>query len=284
MEKHILVPTNFSKHSWNALIFAMNLYKKHACTFYLINAFQSQSFLSDALPLGRSNNDEDSEKLASEKGMDRMMKGLSFRKENPKHNFETISFQGNLIEGIQENADKYGIDLIILGAPGDSAGINLGHENKISKITEEIEKCPILVIPEDYELKTEKSLEIVFPTNFRLPFKQKELLPLVELAEGLGASVRILYINTEIKPLTPEQEETKDELSKHLDDIEFHFHTLTQTTPSTGVHLFIESRDCDILALYQRKQGFFSRLFQRSRSNDLNFDPRLPVLILKELK
>ncbi len=283
MEKHILVPTNFTKHSWNALIFAMNLYKRHACTFYLINAYHSQNFLTDALPLGRSQDEEDSEKATSEKGLDRMLKGLGFRKENVKHQFETISHQGNLIEGIQESSDKFGIDLIILGAPGDSAGINVGHDNKISKITEEIEKCPILVIPEDYELKKDKDLEIVFPTNYRLPFKQKELMPLVELTEGLGASVRVLYINTESKPLTPEQEEIKGELSKHLSEVPFHFHILTQTTPSTGVHLFIESRECDLLALYQRKQGFFSRIFQRTRSNDLNFDPRLPVLILKEI-
>ena len=282
MEKKILIPTNFSKHSWNALIFAMNLYKKHPCTFYLIHVYQSQGFLSDALPLGRNNSDESSEKAASEKGLDRMMKGLGFRKENQKHQFETISFQGSLIDGIQENADKFGIDLIVLGAKGNSAGINVGHDNKISKISEEIEKCPVLVIPEEYELKSDKDLEIVFPSNFRIPFKQKELLPLVELSQSLGASVRVLYINSENKPLSMEQEEVKGELARHFSEIPFGFHHLTQTTPSTGVHLFIESRDCDLLALYQRKQGFFSRLFQHKRSNELNFDPRLPVLILKE--
>ena len=282
MEKHLLVPTNFSKHSWNSLIFAMNMYKKHACTFYLINAYQSQNFISEAIALGKSTADGESEKEVSEKGLDRMMKGLSFRKENPKHQFQTISYKGDLVEGIQENIDKFGIDLIILGANGDSAGINSGNENSISRITEKVEQCPVLVIPEKYELQVDKNLEIVFPSNFRIPFKQKELLPLIELSESLGASVRILYIDSDLKPLSPEQEEIKAELSNHFTEIPFAFHTLTQTTPSTGVHLFIESRDCDFLALYQRKQGFFSRLFQQSRSNELNFDPRLPVLILKE--
>ncbi|HKJ47667.1 MAG TPA: universal stress protein [Christiangramia sp.] len=284
MEKKILVPTNFSKHSWNALIFAMNLYKKHPCTFYLINVYQNQGFLSEALPLGRNNSEENSDKETSEKGLDRMMKGLDFRKENPKHQFETISIQDNLVDGIQESLNKFDIDLIILGANGDSAGINVGHDNKISKISEQIEKCPVLVIPEDYELKTNKDLEIVFPSNFRIPFRQKELLPLVELSQSLNATIRVLYINSENKPLSAEQEEIKGELAEHFSEIPFAFHTLTQTTPSTGVHLFIESRECDLLALYQRKQGFFSRLFQHKRSNELNFDPRLPVLILKELE
>ncbi|GAA4325673.1 universal stress protein [Christiangramia aestuarii] len=283
MEKHLLIPTNFSKHSWNSLIFAMNMYKKHACTFYLINAYDSQNFLSEAIALGKKD-DEETEKHISEKGLDRIMKGLSFRKENPKHQFQTISHEGDLVEGVQDSVDKYGIDLIVLGSKGDSAGINSGHENSISRITEKVEQCPVLVIPEEYELKSDKKLEIVFPSNFRIPFKQKELLPLVELSESLDASVRVLYINSDLKPLTSEQEEIKAELAGHLSEIPFGFHTLTQTSPSTGVHLFIESRECDFLALYQRKQGFFSRLFQHSRTNELNFDPRLPVLILKELK
>ncbi len=284
MEKNILVPTNFSKHSWNALIFSMNLYKKHPCTFYLINVYQSQNFLTEAIPLGKAKDDEEeSEGEISEKGLERMMKGLGFRKENPKHQFKTISFKGNLVDGIQESAEKYGIDLIVLGSDGETAGINPSNDSKISKITEEIEQCPMLVVPEQFELRTEKTLEIVFPTNLRLPFKQKELVPIMELAKGLNASIKILYINSENKKLTEDQEENKEELSKHFADVSFTFHMLTQTTPSTGVHLFIESRDSDFLALYQRKQGFFSRLFRPTRSNEINFDPKLPVLILKEI-
>ena len=285
MEKNILVPTNFSKHSWNALIFSMNLYKKYPCTFYLINVYHSQNFLAEALPLGKAKDeDEESEEEISEKGLERMMKGLGFRKENPKHQFKTISFKGNLIDGIQESTEKYKIDLVVLGSDGETVGINPSNDSKISKITEEIEQCPLLVVPEKFELKTGKKLEIVFPTNLRSPFKQKELVPITELAQSLEASIKILYINSENKKLTEDQEANKDELSKLFTDVSFSFHMLTQTTPSTGVHLFIESRECDFLALYQRKQGFFSRLFRPTRSNEINFDPKLPVLVLKELK
>ncbi len=284
MEKKILVPTNFSKHSWNALIFAMNLYKKHPCTFYLINVFQSQKFLGDAMSLVKDSGEKSNEKEASESGLERMMQGLGFRKENPKHQFKTISFKGGMTEGIQENAEKYGVDLIVLGAAGEIAGINSINDSSISKLTEEIEECPILVVPEKYELKSGKNLEIVFPSNFSIPFKQKELIPLLEIAEHLNASIRLLYINSEGKKLTEEQEKNKTELSGHFENVDFSFHTLTQTSPSTGVHLFIESRESDLLALYQRKKGFFSRLFHHKKSNDLNFDPKLPVLILKEFE
>ncbi|MCH4824234.1 universal stress protein [Gramella lutea] len=284
MEKKILVPTNFSKHSWNALIFAMNLYKKHACTFYLINVYHSQNFLSDAIALGKEKEQKENEEQVSKKGLERMMKGLDFRKENQKHQFKTISYKGGLKDGIQETVEKYGVELIVLGAAGEIAGINSINDSSISKISEEIEECPIMVVPEKYELKTNKLLELVFPSNFRIPFKKKELTPLIELSLQLGASIRVLYINSEGKKLTEEQEKIKAELSGHLEEIDFSFHTLTQTSPSTGVHLFIESRESDLLALYQRKQGFFSKLFRSNRSNEINFDPKLPVLVLKEVQ
>lgn len=284
MEKKILIPTNFSKHAWSALIFAMNLYKEHSCTFYLINVYHGQRFLSEAIPLNKNAESSDSEKDLSENGLDRIMKGLSFRKENPNHHFETISFQGSLVEGIQENADKNEIDLIILGAPGDSAGINTAEDSAISKITEDVEQCPILVIPENYVLNEDPGLEIVFPSNLRIPFKQRELHALIELAQSLKASIRVLYINSDNKPLTKEQEGNKEELAAHLSEVHFTFHTLTQTTATTGVHLFIESRESNLLALYYRKQGFFSRLFSKPVIEEINFDPKLPVLILKEIK
>ncbi|MFV8226575.1 universal stress protein [Christiangramia aquimixticola] len=283
MEKKILVPTNFSKHSWSALIFAMKLYKKYPCTFYLINAYTSRGGLSEAMSMHKED-DEETNQSVSENGLARIMQGLSFRKENPKHRFEKISFDGNLVDGVEENVKKLGIDIIILGSPGDTAGINTAENNKISKITENIEECPVLVIPEKYETAIDPNLEIVFPTNLRIPFKPRELEPIIELAENTDCSIRILYINTDSKPLNKEQEKNKTELISHLSKVNTSFHTLTKTTATTGVHLFIESRESDFLALYQRKQGFFSRLFNKAAIEDIDFDPKLPVMILKEIK
>ena len=283
MEKKILVPTNFSKHSWSALIFCMKLYKNYACTFYLINAYSSRGSLSEAMSLHKED-EEQSNQSVSEKGLERIMQGLSFRKENPKHQFEQISYEGNLEEGIQEYVDKLGINIIIVGSPGNTAGINTAENNKISKITEKTKSCPVLVIPEEYETAVDPNLEIVFPTNLRMSFKQSDLDPLIELAQNTTCSIRILYINTDSKPLSKEQEKNKAELVGHLNRVNHSFHMLTKTTPTTGVHLFIESRESDFLALYQRKQGFFSRLFNKAAIEDIDFDPKLPVLILKEGK
>ncbi|MUP47458.1 universal stress protein [Gramella sp. BOM4] len=281
MEKKILVPTNFSKHAWNALIYGLAIYKKEACTFYIFNAYGSSNFLGENLSLLKDE-DHDPKKI-SDHGLDKLMKGLSFRKENPKHNFETISHNGNITEGIQEAVDTHGIDLILLGAAGDSAAVNVAYDNVISRIIEKLENCPILVIPESIQLDEEMEREIVFPTNFRNPFKLRELSALIGLSSYLNASVRVLYINVDNKKMTEEQEALKDNLATLLSDIDFSFHNLTKTSVTTGVHLFIESRESDLLALYKRKQGFFSKLFSKAVIEEVDFNTKVPILILKEM-
>lgn len=230
--------------------------------------------------MSKNEDNQPSAKEASEKGLERIMQGLSFRKENSNHSFETISFQGSLVDGIQENADKFRVDLIMLGAQGDSVHINSSED--IAKIAEDIEQRPILVVPELYTWKEQINAEIVFPTNLRTPFKEKELLALIDFSKSMEASIRVLYINSENRKLNEEQLKNKEELEQIFKNVNHSFHTLTQTTPATGVHLFIESRDSNFLALYQRKQGFFTRLFSKSVVSEIAFDPKLPVLILKE--
>ncbi len=223
-------------------------------------------------------------KAEADKGLKKVLQGLQFRKENPKHSFEGISSAEELTDAVQEIINKKSIDLIILGAAGDTAAINSAYDNSLSRLINKTENCPLLVIPETQSLKRESFTEIVFPTNFRSEFKNKELDPLRLLAEHINIPIRILYISEDAKQLSSNQEENKKALQEYLAGQLHSFHTLTQTTTATGIHLFIESRDSSLLALYKRKQGFFSRLFSHSFVQDIDFNPKVPVLILKEME
>lgn len=281
MEKKILIPTNFTKYAWNALMYGLSLYRRQPCTFYLFHTYSSQNFLSENIPMLKEGSEDEKEK--SRLGLERILKGLSFRKENPRHNFQSISHQGNLQEGIQEAVDTHGIDLIIMGAAGETASINTAFDNNISKVIEKVENCPVLVVPENLQLIEEPLREIVFPTNFRNNYKLRELTALIDLSEFLNAPVRVLYINQDNKKLSSEQEEHKHNLDSLLAETGHSFHSLTKTSVTTGVHLFIESRESDLLALYKRKQGFFSKLFNQAVIEDVDFHTKVPILILKEM-
>ncbi len=281
MEKKILIPTNFTKHAWNTLVYALNLYKNIPCTFFILNVYEVPARIS----LSRNQNTElKAAKAESEKGLQKILQGLNFRKENEKHQFETISRNQNLTEAMQECIDTYNIDLILMVSRGENVSINAAFENEISEVTEKVEDCPFLILPEQIQELPEYNREIVFPTNYKFPFKNKEVSVLIDMTINLNASIRILYIDSNSRPLTKKQEQNKETLKTYFADVDFSFHRLTQTTVTTGVHLFIESRDSNFLALYKRKQGFFSKLFSQRFKEDIDFNPKVPVLILKELK
>lgn len=281
MEKKILIPTNFSKYAWNALVYALNLYRKVPCTIYILHSFQT-SLLEDAVPMSKKFTGFRKAKLEADEGLNKILQGLNFRKENPKHRFETISAHGKLVEEMQHVIDKKGIDLVIAGSQGENVGINSAYSSNIVQIVAEIEQCPVLVIPEKLQLIPENVREIVLPTNFRYPFKLKELSALTDLAENFRVPVRILYVDTENKKLSEEQEINKTALEACFTSVEASFHKLTHPSLTTGINLFLQSRESGILALYKRKQGFFTRLFSQPFVDEIDFDPNIPVLILKE--
>ncbi len=115
MEKQILVPTNFSKHAWNALVFGLKLYKSIPCNFILLNVYDDGRGISDRIPGIKIEEDVDA-KETSKNGLERMLQGLSFRKENQNHEFETLSLEGDLEDVVQEIVNTRSIDLVLLGA------------------------------------------------------------------------------------------------------------------------------------------------------------------------
>ena len=229
MEKQILVPTNFSKHAWNALVFGLKLYKSISCNFILLNVYDDGRGISDRIPGIKPEEDIDAKKTSKE-GLDRILQGLSFRKENQNHEFETLSLEGDLEEVVQEIVNTRSIDLILLGTQGANVNIHSSYKSKLSKLADVLQNCAMLFIPEDFELTDQSVNEIVFPSTLRFPFQEKELDPLKDLASNSASPIRVLYIDSDGKGLSEEQERLKENLEDHFSTIKNTFHRLTKTT------------------------------------------------------
>jgi len=44
MKRKILLPTDFSKNAWNAMTYAIELYKDEVCEFYILNTFNATGY------------------------------------------------------------------------------------------------------------------------------------------------------------------------------------------------------------------------------------------------
>lgn len=193
--KHILLPTDFSDNSWNAITYAIKLFKEEACTFHLLNTYTPiiyhvEYVLGYPAQFGLG----DSIKKATEKSLNELLTRIT--KEfgsNPNHKFETISRFDTLISGIKEFIKKHTIDLIILGTKGATGAEEVLFGSNTVHVFKEV-KCPIMAIPSGF--KFESPHEILFPTDLEVDYKKTQLNILREIVSANHSRVNAMHIST----------------------------------------------------------------------------------------
>ncbi len=284
MRKKILIPTDFSKNSWNALVYAFNLYKDEECTFYLLNAFQLYDFPTDTIRKADPGDAEyEKEKGKSESGLEGLLEGINMRNDTSNHHFEIISKYNKVIDAVRETVKEKGIEFLIMGTKGENNPEATLYGNNAVDVIEKVQACPVMVLPPDSNFEEKVNNEIVFATNFKTLYNHHELDYLVDIAKKSKAAVRVLYVQESDK-LSSKQEDNKKVLSDHLKEVVYTFHTLTNIKVAEGIHSFIESRASGMLALVNKKHGFFSSLFSKSLVKEIGYKPQAPVLVLHVLK
>lgn len=283
MEKHILIPTDFSPNAKNALNYAISLYKDQTVTFYLLNAFQLFHFTTDSViePQPGEKDYEDAKRNSEERLKD-LLSEVSSRPDGKTYQFKTISRYENVLNAVKETVENFNIDLIIMGTKGENNPINILYGSNAINMMEKVDHCAVMVIPENTIFKENSFKEVVFSTNYKSSYKRRELKPFMDILRRFDAPVRVLYVEDQEK-FSEEQETNKEILKEILRNFKHSFHTLTHIKVASGIHAFIESRDSSLLVLYYRKHGFLSHLFSKSLLKELGFSPQVPVLVLKEI-
>lgn len=282
MKKNILLPTDFSRNAWNAALYARELFKDEICDFYLINAFSnSYVALGDMETPPTGGNFYESAKEIAETGLQKALKRLLVKPAYNNHNYYTLSCFDLPLDAIKYVVDLKDIELIVMG----SKGIHDKSDNVFGSTTiavmEKVRNCPVLAIPGDVTYKVPK--EIVFPTNYEIYFKRRELQCLYDIAKITNASIRILHVKEDIK-LDEKQKNNKYLLENCLNGLPYTFHELDNTKVLEGLMNFVDSRDSDMIALINKKHAFFNTIFSQPMVKSLGHDSKVPVLVMHDLK
>ncbi len=282
MKNRILIPTDFSENAWNALNYALHLFKEDRCTFYLLNAFQLYNFSSNSLILPEPGEAEYKKtREESEIGLEKLLDGIAMSADNQNHHFEMISTYNSVLDAAKEAVNKNDISLIVMGTKGESSAADKIFGSNAVQIMEKIQHCPVLVVPREAVFKKEKKREIVFATDFKTIYNCKEIETLIRIAKRHKAPVRILHI-LENEKLTPQQDNNKEILRDYLKEVVITFHTLTNIKVGAGVHSFMESRGSEMLALIHKKHNILNSIFSKSLLHEVAYRPKVPVLAMHE--
>lgn len=276
--KHILLPTDFSDNSWNAIVYAIKLFKKETCTFYLLNTYTpiiynveyvlgypAQFGLGDAI------------RNASQENLKEMVERISETfKDNSKHTFRTLARFNTLVSGIKEFLLDNKTDLIIMGTKGATGAKEVLFGSNTVHVFKDI-KCPVLAIPSDFEF--EKPHEILFPTDLEVDYNAFQLDILKQLAKANNARINALHVSTGYD-LTDKQINNQLELENQFKTISYLFHHYKSMNVTEAIDRFQIKSKINLITMINNKHSFFENLFFRSTLNQIGFNLNVPFLVL----
>lgn len=270
--KNILIPTDFSENSWNAIEYALQFLSTSVCNFYLLHVTTNQNLGETDL----SAEDESVESLAK-KRLQEVIQKIQLHYPNSLHRFFAVTDRGFMVNSIREQLVQKKIDLIIMGTKGRTdykklaIGTNAG--NVITKV-----KCATMVIPENAKYTNIK--EIAFPTDFSIFHRPDILQPISDVVENHHAAVSIVHINRNGTELNDDQQKNKEYLHDYFNNSEHSFHFLTNKQIEVAVQQFVDDRNINVIAMLAKNLNYFQKILFHPASNDISYYKNIPFLVL----
>ncbi len=282
MKKRILIPTDFSKNSWNSIKYAMELYKREYCEFFILHTYFHSGFSNESLLIPKPSEAElGILHTVAEKDMEKLKLQMAYYSENTNHSFNFINEFGQFFDILKKTIEKQDIELIIMGTRGETDNKDFVFGSNAVNVMEKIRNCPVFTIPGSVTFKDPN--EIVFPTSFKTHYKQKELGILVEMAKLTNAPIRTLHVHNG-KPLSASQKENKALLESILDSVKFTHHQLYDVDLQTAVRCFVQSRESEMIAIVNKKHHLFGSIFSQPMVKQLGLHTNVPLLAMHDLR
>ncbi len=280
--KNIILPTDFSDNSWNAVFFALKLFKNLTCRFFVLNTYNpNQKNIIGARTYVRTGMIIDALSESSKDGLVKMEDYLKENHKNPLHAFEFVSLKGDLAIALKDYQKQKDIDYIIMGTLGATGAKEVFMGTNSVRVLKSIRNCPILLVPQAYNLQ---QLEcIVFPTDFSRFYDKYELSPLIELAKLTNAKCKILYLTQEFDKNEIQQQNQK-RLQNRLGELDIEFHDVEFSSKlAKSINEFAMKEKADLIAIIHYQHTFFEKLTREPIVKRVAFHSQVPLLILPDL-
>lgn len=279
--KNVLLPTDFSENSWNAIRYAIHFFNSIECGFYLLHVNSLNNFIpqDETLTLDTYYLENTYTKPAKQKLRSYIKRISNLKPNKHNHKFFVLTETGFFIDSIRKIVKEKQIDFIVMGTKGAS-GLNeiiLGT-NTADVITKV--KCTTLAVPENAKFIPPK--EIAFPTDLNLTYNLDILHPLLDIVDHFKAVLRILHINKNKEHLKEDLYESITLLKDYFSGSKSSFHYLTNKKVEDAVQCFVESRDIDLICMVAKNLNYFQQIFFHSRVEKVSYHTDKPLLVLHE--
>lgn len=265
----LLVPTDFSKPSKTALLYAGQMAKKLQGEIIVLwfNSIQSskktlskwKKLEADMIAIAQ----EDAKQLVEDVRME--VKG------NVPYTYHFTSGT-SFAESVDSYAVENDVDLIVMGTKGASGVKKLIIGSHAASMIDH-SRIPVLVVPEKARFGPLK--KIVYASD--LYQWDQEIKTIAALAAIYKAAVHVLHIS----PTSTKNKIDKNllpEMIKTAGYQKIHYRDIKDDNISKAIDEYIMANDADLLAMFTHKLDNYEKLFGRSVTRQLAFHAHVPLL------
>ncbi|MFB9056105.1 universal stress protein [Mariniflexile ostreae] len=278
--RKILIPTDFSENAMNAIRYAVDLFKYEICEFYFMNAYrddiyaQTQDFTQDNIDRISANISKKSEEL-----LGNIKSHFRNKLSNPKHTYFIKPSDNLLMDETNRIVDEENIDLIVMGTKGKANNKKITFGSNTLQVLKYV-TCPVLAIPENYKYSSLK--HILFPTDYMVPYKRRELKLLCELAYPFNAIIDMLYISKS-NTMSLRQKDNKAFIEKEFCKNNINFKIENSNHITNSIFKAIKENKTDMLVMINTKHSFLENIVFQSTIDKLSLNLDIPFLALQNI-
>jgi len=277
--KKILFPTDFSDTSLNAFKYALNIANKMSASISTVHTFMTPVVGSTPMVMVEEMTTL-TEQLEMEdyKQFNKKIHELA-ADENLTHiRIDHRLEFGLTISEIINIAEKEAVDMILMGSDG-AEGLQkwLFGSHAVSVI--EKANCPVLIIPK--EAVYNPIFKIAYATNFE-DINDKILENLLNWSSVFDAALHFVHVADSGELIDLEQFANMTDIKTLAERYEnITFKILYDDDIIEKLEAFTKAENIDILAMVTHKYSFFKRLFNPSKTKEMVFDTKLPLLVFQ---
>lgn len=271
--KTLIVPTDFSSASVNALNYALALAKEINARIILFHAYQIPVTFSEVPVVTIS-----LEELQRE--TDAKMEQLLQDARHVSSGALDISIEnilGNTVEELSELCNKYTPFAVVMGTKGAGALERMIIGSTTLDAIKEL-TVPVLIVPPGAVYKSIH--KIGFACDFR---DVKETIPanaILEFIAAFKASLHILNVDFKEKHFSGETPLETEEIHELLGAVNPSYHYINSTQVDEGINAFSDANRIDLLITVPKKHSFWESIFRKSQSSELVLHSHLPIVAM----
>lgn len=270
--KAILVPTNFTASSKNAVEYAAQLCKAWNSKLILLNVFMLPVPVSEFPYMMESTlniQDEYEKTLALEAARIFQLYGIQT---------EHLVEQGMPELDIVDIAEEKNVDLIIMGMK-EMDGLEKILGNTVNGVVRK-SSVPVLVIPGNAVYKKVNTL--AYATDFSYDMNKLTFVPVKTILDSFKATLHIVHVKKQKDIVTQAEIADKVRLAMVADDAPYKYTTIEDDSVEHGLEKYLSLHPADILVMVAHKHNFFERLFGRTHTKTMLYKTDIPLLVLHD--